>query len=64
MVAVVPSFIISLILLYPVYIIFRRAGLNTRLAYLVLIPFVGWLIVTVILGGSDWKLSDGSRAKQ
>ena len=62
MVVIVPGLIFSLLVLYPVFIVFQRAGLNTSLAYLVMIPFVGWLIVTIILGSSDWNIRQRTEA--
>ena len=48
------SVIFGVLMLYPVYNIFKRAGLNTRFSVLTLIPFMGLLIVTAILAHSTW----------
>jgi len=47
----------AILLLYPVWRIFKRAGLNPALSLTVLIPVVGMLVSGLILALSTWKLS-------
>ncbi len=47
----------AILLLYPVWRIFKRAGLNQALSLTVLIPVVGMLVSGLILALSTWKLS-------
>jgi hypothetical protein len=47
----------AILLLYPVWRIFKRAGLNPALSFTVLIPVVGMLVSGLILALSTWKLS-------
>lgn len=49
----------SLFLLYPLWIICRRAGLNPYWALLVFIPYIGVMAVAVALGSLQWKRPDG-----
>ena len=56
----------AVLFLYPLWIIFRRAGLNPQLAFLVLIPYVGFLLVIVFLGAMQWSIhgsGPGDRSK-
>lgn len=47
--------ILAVLLLYPLWIIFKRAGLDPRFALIVLIPYIGVLIVAILLGGMRWR---------
>jgi len=47
----------AILLLYPVWRIFKRAGLNPAPSLTVLIPVVGMLVSGLILALSTWKLS-------
>jgi len=44
----------GLIIIYPLWRIFRRAGFYPILALLVFVPMIGPLIVAVILAFSRW----------
>lgn len=49
--------VLAILLLYPVWRIFKRAGLNPALSLTVLIPAVGTLVSGLILALSTWKLN-------
>jgi len=53
------SLLMSLFLLYPLWIICRRAGLNPYWALLVFIPYIGVMAVAVALGSMRWKRFGG-----
>lgn len=55
---IIEVIIMAVILLFPVWKIFKRAGLNPALSLTVLIPYVGFLISGIILAASTWKLGD------
>lgn len=42
------------IVIYPLWIIFKRAGLNPKLAALVFIPYVGFFAAAIVLGAMQW----------
>ena len=46
----------AIVLLYPFWRIFKRAGLNPALSLLVLLPLLGILVCGLILSVSTWKL--------
>ncbi len=46
----------AVLLLYPTWRIFSRAGLNSALSLTVLIPYVGILVSGIILAASEWKI--------
>jgi len=54
------SLLISLLLLYPAWRIYRRAGLPPWLALTVLVPMAGPLIATVILTFTRWPNEPGA----
>jgi len=45
------------LLLFPVWRIYKRAGLNPYLSLLLFLPVVGGLICTLILIFSKWNLN-------
>ncbi|EMR13917.1 hypothetical protein MPL1_02628 [Methylophaga lonarensis MPL] len=49
----------GLLLQYPAWRIYKRAGLNPTLSLTVLIPGVGMLIAGLILAVSKWQVSLG-----
>lgn len=49
---------IAIVALYPVWRIFKRAGLHPALSLTVLIPVVGLLVSGLVLALSTWKLSE------
>jgi hypothetical protein len=51
------AIMVAILLLYPIWRIFKRAGLNPALSLTVLIPGVGMLITGLILALSTWKLN-------
>ncbi|CAH7052676.1 conserved hypothetical protein [Vibrio chagasii] len=42
---------------YPVFLIFKRAGLNTNLSFTIFIPFIGYLVCPLVLVFSKWNTS-------
>jgi len=54
-------FILALIVMFPMWRIFKRAGFNPALSLLVLVPWVGLLIASAILAFAEWpRLRRGS----
>lgn len=51
----------GLIVIYPLWRIFRRAGFYPILSVLVFVPMVGPLIVAIILGFSRWPTEPRSK---
>lgn len=49
----------SLIVLLPMWRIFRRAGFHPALSLIVLIPGLGWLASVAILSFADWPAVTG-----
>ncbi len=49
--------LLSLACLYPAIKIYQRAGIDTRLAAFVLVPFLGLAVAGMILSLSQWNLS-------
>jgi len=49
----------GLLIIWPVWRIFNRAGLNPVLALLLFVPFIGWFAVLAILGLSRWPATEG-----
>jgi len=52
----IDTIFISVLLLFPIWKIFNRAGLNPYLSLTLLIPGFGFLIATIILAASKWDL--------
>ena len=52
---VIGSFAFAVIVVIPLWRIFERAGLAPALALLVLIPYVGIVLVALILAFSQWR---------
>lgn len=46
--------LIGMILIVPVWKIYKKAGLNPALSFILFIPLIGMFIVYVILSFSDW----------
>jgi uncharacterized membrane protein len=51
---VIGSFAFALVVIIPLWRIFERAGLQPALALIVLIPYVGIVVVALILAFSRW----------
>lgn len=49
----------GLLIVWPVWRIFLRAGLNPLFALLLFVPFIGWFAVLAILGLSRWPATEG-----
>lgn len=47
----------GVILIYPLWRIFTRAGLTPPLALLIFIPLVGGPLVALVLAFSDWPVA-------
>jgi hypothetical protein len=60
-----PTVLVTLLALIPIWRIFRRAGLSSTLSLLTFFPFLGWLAVALILARSEWPaLQQAARAKE
>jgi hypothetical protein len=46
--------IVALIVMFPLWRIFKRAGFNPALSLLVFVPWAGFLIVSAILAFGEW----------
>ena len=60
---IIEVIIMAVLLLFPVWKIFKRAGLNPVLSLTVLIPYVGFLISGIILAASTWRLGSVAQGK-
>lgn len=56
------SFIAALVLVYPIWCIFRRAGFNPWLCLLVFIPLFGGVVTLGVLAFADWPAAPRARA--
>ena len=52
--------LIAVVLIVPLWRIFRRAGLNPAFSLLVLIPLLGSLVVLAILAFAPWPATERS----
>lgn len=50
--------IFAVILIYPTWRIFGRAGFHPALSLLLFVPAIGWLIVLFILGFVAWPATE------
>ncbi|KAB0470711.1 hypothetical protein F7Q91_21540 [Vibrio chagasii] len=50
-----------IVFFYPVYLIFKRAGLNTNLSFTLFIPFIGFIVCPLILVFSKWNIKQKSK---
>lgn len=50
----IASFIVSLILIVPVWKIFTKAGLQPALSLLVFIPLFGLIVTVMVLAFNEW----------
>lgn len=57
------TLIYGLVLIFPVWRIYERAGLNPAYVLFLFVPYVGWFVVLAILGLMDWP-SARRRAEQ
>lgn len=55
---IAPHLLLSLLMAFPVYLIFKRVGMNPMLTLFVFIPLFGLLVVGLIVSYRDW-LSGG-----
>lgn len=55
------SIAVSLLVVIPLWRVFRRAGLHPALSLLVFIPVLGFLIVLGVLAFSRWPKVEGVR---
>ena len=56
----ISAILVGLVLIYPLWRIFSRAGLAPALSLFVFVPFVGGLIVLAVLAFSRWPASEGA----
>lgn len=52
--------LIALLIIYPCWKVFERAGLNPALSLLIFLPALGWWIAGAILAYSKWPAIDGT----
>ena len=52
----IETIFLAVFILFPVWKIYKRAGLNPYLSLTLLIPAFGFLIATVILAVSKWDI--------
>jgi hypothetical protein len=53
-----------LIMIWPVWRIFRRAGLAPAWSLLIFVPVLGWLAVTAMLALAQWPATEGRQDNQ
>lgn len=56
--------ILAILLLYPAWRIYQRAGLNPLLSLTILIPYIGLLVCGIILAVNDWQITPGLKGKK
>ncbi len=59
---VASGLILGLVLVWPLWRICRRAGLAPALSLLVFLPFIGGLVVVLVLALSRWPATEGEPA--
>lgn len=52
---IIQVIVTAIMFLYPVWRIFKRAGLNPAISLTVLIPYIGILLSGIILVVSKWQ---------
>lgn len=52
---IIQVIVTAILFLYPVWRIFKRAGLNPAISLTVLIPYIGILLSGIILVVSKWQ---------
>jgi hypothetical protein len=52
-------YIPTLIIIYPIWKIFLRAGFSPYLSLVTLVPYLGWLIAALILAFGQWPAKQG-----
>jgi hypothetical protein len=50
------TFLLVIVLFYPVWRIYKRAGVNQNYCFTLLIPFVGIFVCAGILAFSTWHI--------
>ena len=55
---------LGVLLFYPLWRIFKRAGLSPALSLTIFIPYVGVLISGLVLALSSWKLNQNIAEKK
>jgi hypothetical protein len=61
---IIETVVMAVLYLFPVWRIFKRAGLNPALSLTVVIPYVGYLLSGAILIASEWKLGAATQGKK
>ena len=57
---ILTTLLYGLLIVWPVWRIHLRAGLNPLFALLLFVPFIGWFAVLAILGLSRWPATEGA----
>ncbi|HBX60951.1 MAG: hypothetical protein CMH17_11890 [Methylophaga sp.] len=52
---IIQVIVMAILFLYPVWRIFKRAGLNPAISLTVLLPYTGILLSGIILAVSKWQ---------
>lgn len=60
----VEALVIALLLLFPTWRIFKRAGLNPGYSLTLLIPILGMLVAGLVLAASKWNFGIESEESQ
>ena len=56
--------IFGLLIVYPTWRIFARAGLNPVWSLLIFVPYVGFLVAYVMLAVMRWPAAEGAERSQ
>lgn len=51
------------VVIYPLWRIFKRAGLTPGFSFLVFVPFIGYLIVGLALALNRWPATEGKEQR-
>lgn len=57
---IIESFAGALLVIIPLWVIFRRAGLAPALSLIVFLPYLGFVIVVLILAFARWPATEGA----
>ena len=56
----IDTIFVAVLLLFPFWKIYTRAGLNPYLSLTLLVPGFGFIIATIILAVSKWDVQSGN----
>lgn len=55
----VDALIVGVVFIVPVWVIFRKAGFRPALSLLLFVPFIGFLVVSLVLSFAKWPAARG-----